>query len=223
VGIFRYRESEDFDDLTYYTDDPVDVSAEENPSKNPLKFGFITFISVLGIALGANLIIQVGSNGRLEYGQGFAVTTVCQGKTSPATTMMLTPFAGYENSSGTGKFVIDSILLENIDRDCVGDDFTIRMFSNSSSSPLTLDETATSVGVYQGSQSFRFWWQDSVTATTMSPQYTDVEILNDTSDTVDFLANQNSFLITFNPDQIASFADATQVYKITVESSNHTS
>jgi hypothetical protein len=57
----------------------------------------------------------------------------------------------------------------------------------------------------------------------MSPQYTDVEILNDTSDTVDFLANQNSFLITFNPDQIASFADATQVYKITVESSDHTS
>ena len=57
----------------------------------------------------------------------------------------------------------------------------------------------------------------------MSPQYTDVEILNDTSDTVDYLANQNSFLITFNPDQIASFADATQVYKITVESSNHTS
>jgi hypothetical protein len=77
--------------------------------------------------------------------------------------------------------------------------------------------------VYQNFQSFRFWWQDSVTVTSMSRQYTDVELLNDTSDATDFNANTNSFLITFDPDQLANFADATQVYKITIESNDHTS
>jgi hypothetical protein len=85
-----------------------------------------------------------------------------------------------------------------------------------------VDETETSLGVYQNSQSFRFYWQDSVTVTSKSPQYTDVELLNDTSDATDFNANINSFIITFNPDQVANYADATQVYKITVETNDPT-
>jgi hypothetical protein len=223
MGIFRKGEYEEFDDSVYYADDPAELHAAPERAKSPLKFGFITFISVLGIALGANLALNVGSNNRLEYGQGFAVTTGCQGKTTPSTTMTLTPYAGYQNATGSGKFTLDSILIENVDRSCLYKDFTIKVFNDASSDALTLSETATSVGVYQNFQSFRFWWQDTTTVTSMSRQYTDVELLNDTSDTTDFMANTNSFLITFDPDQLANFADATQVYKITIESNDHTS
>ena len=223
MGIFRKGEYEEFDDSVYYADDPAEFHAAPEKAKNPIKFGFITFISVLGIALGANLALNVGANNRLEFGQGFAVTTGCQGKLSPYNTMMLTPYAGFQNANGTGKFTLDSILLENVDRSCVGKDFTIKVFNNTSSDALTISETATSVGVYQNFQSFRFYWQDSVTVTSMSRQYTDVELLNDTSDATDFNANTNSFLLTFDPDQLANFADATQVYKITIESNDHTS
>jgi hypothetical protein len=223
MGFFRKGEQEEFDDSVYYADDPVEFHAAPEQSKNPIKFGFITFISVLGIALGANLVIQVGGNGKLEFGQGYAVTTGCQGKLSPYNTMMLTPYAGFQNANGTGKFTLDSILLENVDRSCVGKDFTIKVFNNSSSDALTLSETATSVGVYQNFQSFRFYWQDSVTVTSMSKQYTDVDLLNDITDATDFNANTNSFLLTFDPDQVSNYADATQVYKITIESNDHTS
>jgi hypothetical protein len=223
MGIFRKGEQEEFDDSAYYTDDPAEFQAAPEQSKNPVKFGFITFISVLGIALGANLVIQVGANNKLEFGQGYAVTTGCQGKLSPFNTMMLTPYAGFQNANGTGKFTLDSILLENVDRSCVGKDFTIKVFNNSTSDALTLSETATSIGVYQNFQSFRFWWQDSVTVTSMSKQYTDVDLLNDITDATDFNANTNSFLLTFDPDQVANYADATQVYKITIESNDHTS
>jgi hypothetical protein len=223
MGIFRKGEYEEFDDSVYYADDPVELHAAVNRPKSPLKFGFITFVSVLGIALGANLALNVGGNNRLEYGQGFAVTTGCQGKTTPSNTMLLTPYAGYQNATGSGKFTLDSILIENVDRSCLYKDFTIKVFSDSSSDALTLSETATAVGVYQNFQSFRFWWQDTTTVTSMDRQYTDVELLNDTSDTTDFMANTNSFLITFDPDQLANFADATQVYKITLESNDHTS
>jgi hypothetical protein len=57
----------------------------------------------------------------------------------------------------------------------------------------------------------------------MSRQYTDVELLNDTSTSTDYDGNNTSFLLTFDPDQVANFADATQVYKITIESNDHTS
>jgi hypothetical protein len=222
MGIFRKGDFEEFDDSVYYADDPAEFHAAPEQSKSPIKFGFITFVSVLGIALGANLVLNVGANNRLEFGQGYAVTTACQGKTSPYNTMMLTPNAGFQNANGTGKFTLDSILLENVDRACVGKDFTIKVFNNSSSDALTVGETATSLGVYQNFQSFRFYWQDSVTVTSKSLQYTDVELLNDTSDATDFNANINAFIITFDPDQVANYADATQVYKITVETNDPT-
>jgi hypothetical protein len=217
MGIFRKGESAEFDDSVYYTDDPAELDAVAVSARNPLKFGIITFISVLGIAFGANLALNVGNNNRIEYGQGFQTVLSCQ----PSTTITVTPYAGFINETGTGKFTLDSILLENVHKDCVNKDFTIRLFSSTSSTPLTLSETATSVGVYEGFQEFRFWWRDSVTVTAMSRQYTDVELLNDTSDATDFNANANAFLVTFDPDQVASFADARDVFKITLESSTH--
>jgi hypothetical protein len=222
MGIFRKGDIEEFDDSVYYADDPAEFHTAPEQSKSPIKFGFITFVSVLGIALGANFVLNVGANNRLEFGQGYAVTTGCQGKTSPLNQMMLTPNAGFQNANGTGKFTLDNILLENVDRACVGKDFTIKVFNNSSSDALTVDETETSLGVYQNFQSFRFFWQDSVTVISKSMQYTDVELLNDTSDATDFNANTNAFIITFNPDQVANYADATQVYKITVETNDPT-
>jgi hypothetical protein len=217
MGIFRKGEEAEFDDSVYYADDPVELDAATVSARNPLKFGLITFVSVLGIAFGANLALNVGNNNRIEYGQGFQTVLSCQ----PSTTITVTPYAGFINETGTGKFTLDSILLENVHKDCVNKDFTVRLYSSTSSTPLTLSETATSVGVYQGFQEFRFWWRDSVTVTAMSRQYTDVELLNDTSDATDFNANQTAFLITFDPDQVASFADARDVFKITLESSTH--
>lgn len=217
MGIFRKGEEAEFDDSVYYADDPAELHAVAARPRNPLKFGVITFISVLGIAFGANLALNVGNNNRIEYGQGFRTVISCQ----PSSPITVTPYAGFINSTGTGKFTLDSILLENINKACVNDDFTIRLYSNTDQTPLTLSETATSVGVYQGFQEFRFWWRDSVTVTAMSRQYTDVELLNDTSDSTDFDANATSFLITFDPDQVANFADARDVFKITLESSDH--
>ena len=217
MGIFRKGVEEEFEDSIFYTDDPAEIHAAPASSRNPVKFGIITFISVLGIAFGANLALNVGSNNRIEYGQGFQTVLSCQ----PSTTITVTPYAGFINQTGTGKFTLDSILLENVHKDCVNDDFTVRLYSNTSSTPLTLSETATSVGVYQGFQEFRFWFRDSVTVTAMSRQYTDVELLNDTSTVTDFNDNQTAFLITFDPDQVDNFADARDVYKITLESSPH--
>jgi hypothetical protein len=52
----------------------------------------------------------------------------------------------------------------------------------------------------------------------VSNQYTDIELLTDVTSS-EFTDNQSSFQLTFDPDQTSSFANATEVYKITVTTS----
>ena len=56
----------------------------------------------------------------------------------------------------------------------------------------------------------------------MGTQYTDVELLNDTSTATDFTSNSTAIQITFDGDLAASFADTKNVYKITLETAPHT-
>jgi hypothetical protein len=104
----------------------------------------------------------------------------------------------------------------------VGDDFIIKVYSNTDNAPLVLSDSATGVSTYQTFTSTRFFWSDSVTVRTLGSQYTDVELLNDTSTSTDFTSNQTAIQITFDPDTAANFADTKNVYKITLETAPNT-
>jgi hypothetical protein len=56
----------------------------------------------------------------------------------------------------------------------------------------------------------------------MGTQYTDVELLNDITTSTDFDGNQTAIQVVFDPDTAANFANASDVYKITLESVPHT-
>jgi hypothetical protein len=128
------------------------------------------------------------------------------------------PYAGYVNeAASTGKFTLDSIIFENVDANCVGEDFTVQVWSNAGANALTTSETK-SAGNYVTSDSVRFSFVDSATVTMKSNQYTDIELLTDLESN-EFANNQSSFQLTFDPDQTSSFANATEVYKITVTTS----
>jgi hypothetical protein len=128
------------------------------------------------------------------------------------------PYAGYINeTSSAGKFTLDSIIFENVDANCVGDYFTVQVWSNAGANALTTSETR-SAGSYVTSDSVTFRFVDSATVTMVSNQYTDIELLTDVTSS-EFTNNQSSFQLTFDPDQTSSFANATEVYKITVTTS----
>jgi hypothetical protein len=204
---------DDFDDL----ENEVSEDAESGVSKFFVK-AMLTVFAVIGIAYGANLALNVNAGNKAEFGQGVTVFgPVCD--TNGGITV--TPYSGFFNQSGSGKFALDSIILENVDAACVGKDFILQVFSNSDANALTFSETATSPGVYQGFASVRFYFQDSATVTMMSNQYTDVEMLTDTSTATEFDSNQSSFQITFDPDTYANFADAKDVFKITLQTVQH--
>jgi len=218
MNILNLHESDgfdpdDFDDL----ENEVSEVEESGLSKFFLK-AMLSIFAVIGIAYGANLALNVNAGNKAEFGQGRTIITTCD-KNGGIT---VTPYAGFLNQSGSGKFALDSIILENVDAECVGDDFILQMYSESAAGALTLSETATSPGNYQGFTSVRFYFQDSATVTMMSNQYTDVELLTDIdAGSTEFTNNQNSFQLTFDPDTYANFADAKDVFKITLQTAPH--
>jgi hypothetical protein len=58
-----------------------------------------------------------------------------------------------------------------------------------------------------------------VTVRSLDTSYTDFDILTDTSDSTEFNANQGSIQITFDPDRTITFADASLIRRITIQTS----
>ncbi len=217
MNLLNRYESDDFDE-SYDFDDPEYGQEEQGSSKPFLVKAAAMIMAVTGIAYGANIALTSGGgSSRIEFGQGKLTTSaVCD--TNDGITM--TPYSGYVNeANGTGKFTLDSIIFENVDAECVGEDFEIQIWSNAGTEALTASETKTS-GTYTTTNSVRFYFQDSSTVTMMSNQYTDIELLTDTTSS-EFANNQSSFQLVFDPDQLSSFADASQIYKITIQSMPH--
>ena len=201
-----------------YTDDPDFEEIQPNGGRRLFAFSFYGTLLTLGITFGANIALNSGSGTGLEFGQGKTLTISCQ-STVP---VVVTPYAGFQNASGGGFFGLDSIILEGVHQECVGKDFIIKVYNNTGDTPLTLTDSATSVSTYDTFTSTRFYWSDSVTVSTMGSQYTDVELLNDTSTTTDFDADDTAFQITFDADNASNFADTKNAYKITLETTPHT-
>jgi hypothetical protein len=216
MNILKRYESDDFDE-SFDFDEPENGEFEETGSSKPfLVKALIMIMTVTGIAYGANIALNGGSGGnKLEFGQGQVSTNLVCDTNSGITVI---PYAGYVNeASSTGKFTLDSIIFENVDANCVGEYFTVQVWSNAGANALTTSETK-SAGNYITSDSVTFRFVDSATVTMVSNQYTDIELLTDLESS-EFTNNQSSFQLTFDPDQTSSFASATEVYKITVTTS----
>jgi len=216
--LIKFFKPENSAEYFEYTDDPEFEEVQPRGGRRLFAFSFYGALVTLGVTFGANIVLSSGSGSGIQFGQGVTQIVNCAG----AVNITLTPYAGFQNASGGGFFGLDSIILENVHQNCVGDDFIIKVYSNTDNAPLVLSDSATGVSTYQTFTSTRFYWSDSVTVGTMGSQYTDVELLNDTSTSTDFTTNATAIQITFDPDTAANFADTKNVYKITLETAPHT-
>ena len=214
----KFSKAENEDEYFEYTDDPDFEEVQPRGGRRLFAYSFYGSLLTLGITFGANIAINSGGGTGIEFGQGVTQTVNCQGNVD----ITLTPYAGFQNASGGGFFSLDSIILENVHQNCVEKDFIIKVYNNTDSAPLTLTDSATSVNTYETFTALRFHWSDSVTVSTLGGQYTDVELLNDTSESTDFTTNATAFQITFDADNASNFADTRDAYKITVETAPHT-
>jgi hypothetical protein len=216
MNLLKRYESDDFDE-SYAFDDAEYADFDESGSSKPFLVKAIAMIlAVTGIAYGANIALTSGGT-KSEFGQGILTTTACD--TNDGITVI--PYAGFINDTGTGKFSLDSIILENIDAACVGEDFTIQVYAETGTA-LTVSESATAPngGSYQTFDLARFYYKDSATVEVIDRSYIDFDILHDVTNG-EFAANQSSIQITFDPDRTITFADANAVRRITIQTVKH--
>jgi hypothetical protein len=224
MGLFKRYESEDFDES--YFDDADYGDFEESGSSKPFLVKAIAMIlAVTGIAYGANIALT--SNGaKVEFGQGFSVYSACDSPssgTNPNPGITVIPYSGFINDTGTGKFSLDSIILEKIHQNCIGDDFIIQVWAETGTA-LTVSETATAPngGSYTTFDLARFYFQDSSTVVAVGMSYIDFDILTDTgSGSTEFTDGNSQIMITFDPDRTVSFADSTAIRRITIQTVPH--
>ena len=212
----RYK-GDDFDESFNFDDAEIGEFEESGSSKPFLVKAIAMMLAVTGIAYGANIALTTAPGGRTEFGQGFVTATACD--TQDGITVI--PQAGFINETGTagasGKFTLDTVYLENIDKACVGKDFIIQVYGETGTA-LTLTESATSVSDYVQYDAVRFSYVDSNTVVlTNTNQYADVYILTDTSSSTEFDANQGQIQIVFDADRMISMADSSLLRRITIQ------
>jgi hypothetical protein len=217
--LIKFLKPENSAEYFEYTDDPEIEEIQPRGGRRLFAFSFYGALLTLGITFGANIVINSTSGSGIEFGQGVSQTVNCQGTTN----ITVTPYAGFQNASGGGFFGLDSIILENIHQDCVNKDFIIKLWEDTSNTPLVLTDSTTASGPNETFTATRFHWSDSVTVSVMGSQFTDVDLMNDTSTSTDFTTNATALLISFDADpNNTNLANTKNVYKITVETAPHT-
>ena len=141
--LIKFSKPENDDEYFEYTDDPDFEETKPRGGRRLFAYSFYGSLLTLGITFGANIAINSGGSG-IEFGQGVTQTVNCQG----ASNITLTPYAGFQNESGGGFFGLDSIILEDVDQDCVNKDFIIKVFNNTDNAPLGISDSATSGSAY---------------------------------------------------------------------------
>lgn len=217
MNLLKRYQGDDFDESLFF-DDAENGEFEESGSSKPFLVKAIAMmIAVTGIAYGANIAIGTGEGSRTEFGQGFVTAAACD--TQGGITVV--PMSGFINETGTagssGKFVLDTIYLENIDAACVGKDFIIQLYGETGTA-MTLSESETSLNNYNQYNLARFSYVDSNTVVGTDSQYTDYYILTDTTaGSTEFSSNQASIQIVFDADRTISMADASLLRRITIQ------
>ena len=121
----------------YYYDDPVEQPAVKRQKPRAL-FGVLLLCAgglFLNTTLAAN--INIGTGGKVEFGQGISVTTACSG----ASVLTATPNSSFVNASGSGAFYFNSVTVSGIPSSCNGVDFTLSVYDSSTSSALPIFAT----------------------------------------------------------------------------------
>jgi hypothetical protein len=106
------------------------TSRKKSSTKGLLAVAGFAAIAVLGSTLAANISLNSGT---LEFGQGVAVTSACDGDGITAT-----PKAVFVNTSGSGSFNLASVAFSGVSTACANKVFTLNAYGDTSATPLNI-------------------------------------------------------------------------------------
>ena len=177
-----------------YWDDPIandsDAKSKSEPRKKIKLLGVLVAASAvfLNTTLAGN--INLGS-GRVEFGQGILMSTVCDNQ------VLITPQSSFLNSAGGGDYYFSGFKIAGIDvAACNGVTFTLRAYDSTTATALTLFGTTNSVQLL-----------DSGTALVSAQNQSDLSL-------TDTMTSGSASINFSNPSTRAA-----NVYRVTLESS----
>jgi hypothetical protein len=138
----------------FYHDDPIEEPVVKRAKPKGI-FASVLLLLVGGLYLNTTFAanINIGTGGRVEFGQGVAMTVACAGSTA----LTVTPNSSFVNASGAGAFYFTSVTVSGIPSSCNGVDFQLSVYDSVTSTALPIfgtNKTVASVwnngGYYQG-------------------------------------------------------------------------
>lgn len=199
-------------------DDELDSPEENSGGRVKRLFGYAVagLFAVVGFTYTANIVINGDTS--LEFGQGRASIS----QTACDAAISITPDYSFLNDANNPKWVLDSILVEGIDDDCVGKDFIIQVFDDSSDTPLSLTDDGGAT-LFSKARIY-FLSTSSFQLVTTANAYLDLDMLltPGEDDASDFLTN-NGFQLSFDAQLVNSLATSSSINRFTIQSVNHDS
>jgi hypothetical protein len=179
----------------YYHDDPVTPpEVQPNRRKRLLAAALLLFSCGLYVntTLAAN--INIGTGGKVEFGQGMTVAASCAG----SSVLTVTPSSSFVNVSGSGDFYFNSITVSGIPSSCNGADFQISVYDST---------TSTALPIFGSSKTIARIWSDGGTFKLGSGSVSGAAITS----------SSGAFTVSFNSPS----ALATRVSRLTFQSVSH--
>ena len=178
----------------YYYDDPVEEPVAKRRKPRAI-FGSALLLFAGGLFLNTTLAanINIGTGGKVEFGQGMSLTTACAGSSA----LTVTPNSSFVNAAGAGAHFFKSVRVSGIPSSCNGVDFTLSVYDSTTSSALPLFDTSKTV--------VRIW-NDAGTFKVGS---------GSSGATIE--RDSGAFTVSFN----SPVARATNVFRLTLQSSDH--
>ena len=89
-------------------------------------------VPVVGTTLAASIGINTGSSNQIEFGQGVTQAVACD------SSIVVTAGSAFTNASTAGAFALSTVTISDIASTCNGKTFTVRSYSDSNATPLTV-------------------------------------------------------------------------------------
>ena len=134
------------DDEIWYSDDPTEEKKVSFQTKIRAFVPVVVLIAAAVFYLPTTVggKITLDSDGGIEFGQSASEIVTCAGTPINLT---ITPLSTFTNASDSGIHYFKSVKVSGIPAQCVGIEFKIRAFDDSSSNPLAILDTNNTVAV----------------------------------------------------------------------------
>jgi hypothetical protein len=179
----------------FYHDDPIEAPVVKRTKPKGI-FASVLLLLAGGLFLNTTLAanINIGTGGRVEFGQGMTMTTACAGSTA----LTVTPNSSFVNAAGAGAFYFNTVTVSGIPSSCNGADFTLSVYDST---------TSTALPIFATNKSEARIWNDAGTFKLGSGSVNGATITS----------NSGAFTVSFT----APVALAANVSKLTLQSSSH--